>query len=144
MGLANHGDTLPPMQTHRTLHAWQHANKVVNAVISMSFTSWKPQLAAVFSQLQRASLSAQTNIAEGYAFGPSPSMNRHLKIAYGSAVETGDLLYVLTQNRIADAELAQGAAEYCSRTQQVIMGMLRRYGALNGRCRPSRPTIEAD
>jgi four helix bundle protein len=116
MALGNHGDTVPTMQTHQTLHAWQHANKVVNAVISMSFTSWKPQLAAVFSQLQRASLSAQINIAEGYAFGPSPTMNRHLKVAYGSAVETGDLLYVLIQNRIADADLAHEAAKYCSRS----------------------------
>ena len=53
---------------------------------------WKPYAAALFSQLQRASLSVQLNIAEGYAFGESPTYPRHLRIAYGSAVETGELL----------------------------------------------------
>jgi four helix bundle protein len=134
------------MQSHRTLQAWQHANAVVNAVISMSFTSWRPQLSPVFSQLQRASLSAQINIAEGYAFGPSRTMNHHLQIAYGSAVETGDLLFVLSQNHLADELLARQAAESCIKSQQVIMGMLRRYGATNRKCRTLAPTSvdEAD
>ena len=76
------------------MHAWQEARAVVLGTIDLARTSWKPYASAVFSQLQRASLSVQLNIAEGYAFGESPSFTRHLAIAYGSAVETGELLEI--------------------------------------------------
>jgi len=45
---------------------------------------------ALFAQLQRASLSVELNIAEGYSFGPSRTYTRHFGVAYGSAVEGGD------------------------------------------------------
>src|SRR5215216_4389644 len=77
------------MRDHKSLHAWQEARGVVLGVIDLARTAWKPYAAALFSQLQRASLSVQLNIAEGYAYATSPSFTRHLAIAYGSAVETG-------------------------------------------------------
>jgi four helix bundle protein len=43
-------------------------------------------------QLQRAALSVQLNIAEGYALKSSRRFRNHLDIAYGSAVETAELL----------------------------------------------------
>ena len=43
-------------------------------------------------QLQRASLSVQLNIAEGFAYGDSATYTRFLGIAYGSAVEALELL----------------------------------------------------
>ena len=63
-------------------------------------TNWKPYAAALFSQLQRASLSVQLNIAEGYAYADSPCFTRHLSIAYGSAVETGDLLEIALEAKV--------------------------------------------
>jgi four helix bundle protein len=60
----------------------------------MSRDSWKPYAAALFSQLQRASLSIELNIAEGYSFGDTPTFTRHLGVAYGSAVETVEILRV--------------------------------------------------
>jgi four helix bundle protein len=82
------------MRDHRSLHAWQEARAVVLGTMAMARDCWKPYAAALFSQLQRASLSVQLNIAEGYAFGESPTYTRHLRIAYGSAVETGELLEI--------------------------------------------------
>jgi four helix bundle protein len=46
----------------------------------------------VFGQVTRSSLSVRLNIAEGYAFTNTPTFRRHLDTAYGSAVETGELL----------------------------------------------------
>ena len=80
------------MRNHTTLRAWQEAHAVSIEIIRLCKSAWKPYAAALFSQLQRASLSVQLNIAEGYTFGDSPSFTRHLGIAYGSAVETGELL----------------------------------------------------
>lgn len=80
------------MRDHTSLRAWQEAHAVCVEVIRLAKSNWKPYAAALFSQLQRASLRPQLNIAEGYTFGESPTFTRHLGIAYGSAVETGELL----------------------------------------------------
>jgi four helix bundle protein len=80
------------VRDHRSLHAWQETQAVVLGTIELARHSWKPFASALFSQVQRASLSVQLTIAEGYSFGESPTYVRHLRIAYGSAVETGELL----------------------------------------------------
>jgi four helix bundle protein len=80
------------MRDHTSLRAWQEAHAVSIGVIRLAKEFWKPYAAGLFTQLQRASLSVQLNVAEGYTFGNSPSFTRHLGIAYGSAVETGELL----------------------------------------------------
>src|SRR5687768_7686510 len=95
------------MRDHRSLEAWQEARRVVLGTLEIARTSWNPYAAALFSQLQRASLSVQLNIAEGYAFADSPSFTRHLAIAYGSSVETGELLELGLEAGIIPASLAQ-------------------------------------
>ncbi|MEO8200522.1 MAG: four helix bundle protein [Gemmatimonadota bacterium] len=90
------------MQSHKTLLAWQEAREVTKGVLRLSATSWKPRFGAVFSQLQRSSVSVLVNIAEGYGFGPSPRMRNHLRIAYASAIETADLLELLEESELAE------------------------------------------
>ena len=75
------------MRDHKSLQVWQSAHAVARGVIELAKSHWKPYAAALFDQLQRASLSVQLNIAEGYTFGDTPSFRRHLGIAYGSALE---------------------------------------------------------
>jgi four helix bundle protein len=118
------------MRTHRSLLAWQEAHEVVKGVVSLSFTSWKPQVGAIFAQLQRSSLSAQINLSEGYAFGPSGKMKYHYAIAYASAVETDDLLDLLRELDLADQTTVEKALGSCRKSQQLMMGLLRRYGYL--------------
>ena len=55
------------MRDHKTLKAWIEAHGVVNSVFDFCESSWRRQARAAFDQLQRASLSVQLNIAEGYA-----------------------------------------------------------------------------
>ena len=83
------------MPGHRDLEAWKAARDVVVAVLGMSRTAWLPFLGEAFRQLQRSSLSAQLNIAEGYASGAGARCRHLLVVAYGSAVETEDLLDLL-------------------------------------------------
>ena len=85
------------MSAHKDLKAWQAAHSVVRLVLHMSRTAWTPHAGAVFTQLQRSALSIQLNIAEGYASGPSPRCRQLLRIAYASAVETEDLLEMLSE-----------------------------------------------
>lgn len=98
---------------------------VVLGAIELSRYSWKPYAAAVFSQLQRASLSVQLNIAEGYAFGASPTYTRHLRIAYGSAVETGELLEIALKAGVVAPERGIRLLNRNQRGQRLLLGMLR-------------------
>lgn len=86
---------------------------------------WKPYAAALFSQLQRASLSVQLNIAKGYAFGESPTYTRHLRIAYGSAVETGELLETALKAEVIPLEAGEQLLARNRRSQRLLLGMLR-------------------
>jgi len=115
------------MRDHKSIIAWQEANKVVQAVLQGSRTCWRPYAAAVFSQLQRASLSVQLNIAEGYALMSSRRFRNHLQIAYGSAIETHELLEILARNDLLPEELSKDAIERCLHSQRLLLGLIKRY-----------------
>lgn len=115
------------VRDHRSLEAWKHARKVALAALDASREHWKPYAAAVFVQLQRASLSVQLNIAEGYALGTRKSFANHLRIAYGSAVETRDLLEIAKEKGILPLEMASEAIENNTRCQQLLLGLIKRY-----------------
>ncbi len=93
--------------------------------IDLARLSWKPHASALFSHLQRASLSVQLNIAEGYAYGSSPSFAHHLTIAYGSAVETGELLEIALDAELIPLEVRTGLLERNHRSQRLLLGMLK-------------------
>jgi four helix bundle protein len=113
------------MRDHTSLHAWQEANATAVAVIRLCKFSWQPYASALFSQLQRASLSVQLNIAEGYTFGASPTFTRHLGIAYGSAVETSELLRFSTEAEILHPDVVQPVLKRAQRTERLLLGMLK-------------------
>ena len=77
---------------HKSLHAWKEAREVSRQAIRASKLYWVPAGSAVFSQLQKAALSIQLNIAEGFALADRGRFGNHLAIAYGSAVETAEIL----------------------------------------------------
>lgn len=114
------------MRDHTSLRAWQEAHAISVAVIKLSRSSWKPYASALFNQLQRASLSIQLNIAEGYTFGESPTFTRHLGIAYGSAVETGELLRLAKDAEVVADEHLETLLLRCGKTERLLLGMLKR------------------
>ena len=115
------------MRDHRSILAWQEANKVVDAVLDGCRTNWNPFAAAIFSQLQRASLSVQLNIAEGYALRTPARFRNHLEMAYGSAVETGDLLELAVRKGLLPEVVCRPTLESCLRSQRLLLGLIKRY-----------------
>src|SRR5687768_3671302 len=113
------------MRDHTSLRAWQEAHAVSVEVIRLSKTSWKPYAAALFSQLQRSSLSVQLNIAEGYTFGDSPTFTRRLGIAYGSAVETGELLRLAAETGVIDKNLLKPLLRHTQDTEHMLLALLK-------------------
>jgi four helix bundle protein len=116
------------MRDHKSLVAWQVANELVRGVLKACRAWWRPHAGELFHQLQRSSLSVQLNIAEGYALKGRRQFYYHLRVAYGSAVESGDLLELALSERLLPDEEAQALLASCHRAQRLLLGMLHRYG----------------
>ena len=108
------------MYDHRHMVVWQESRQVVLPVLRVSQSAWRPWFGAMFSQLQRSVLSVQLNIAEGYALWHPKQRRRHLRIAYGSSVESVDLLELLREAETGD----QATIEGMIRTEREVSRML--------------------
>jgi four helix bundle protein len=115
------------MKSRKSLLAWQRARSVVDRVFTVSARHWSPQAAAAIRQLQSSALSVQLNIAEGYARGSRKAFRNHLAIAYGSAMETTELLEVLIDHRLIPAELGRETLLACRELQALLLGLIHRY-----------------
>ena len=115
------------MKDHRSLEAWKEARAVSLQVIGTARVYWKPWASAVYAQLLRSSLSVQLNIAEGATFSRSPTYARHLGIAYGSAVETGELIELASEAGILPRDVADDLSERSRRCQRLLVGLLKRH-----------------
>jgi four helix bundle protein len=68
----------------------------------------------------------QLNIAEGYTFGDSPTFTKHLGIAYGSAVETGELLRLALDAQVIPQEHFKDLLPRIEETERLLLGLLKR------------------
>lgn len=99
---------------------------MANGCIALSRDAWRPWCASVFGQLQRAALSVRLNIAEGYAFGHTATCTRHYAIAYGSAIEAGELLDTLGEVNAVDAAILADLLNRNRRCQRLMLGLVKR------------------
>ncbi|HKV73158.1 MAG TPA: four helix bundle protein [Gemmatimonadales bacterium] len=113
------------MANHKTLKAWVEAKSVSRGVLRASRHHWKPWAQAAFAQLQRASLSVQLNIAEGWTFGRSATRKRHLEIAYGSAMETADLIELMAEEKILEGKVAGYLKIHSANSIRLLVGLLK-------------------
>jgi four helix bundle protein len=110
------------MRNHKSLLAWQEANAIVTAVMHATRGLRHPCI----DQLQRAALSVQLNIAEGYALRSSRRFRNHLDIAYASAVETAELLELTSDLNLVPADSLGAAAQRCHRCQALLLGLIKK------------------
>jgi four helix bundle protein len=114
------------MLSHTSLEAWKVARRVSCGCFLLARDHWNPWAAALFSQLQHAALSVQLNIAEGWSFNRSPTHTRHLGMAYGSSVETGELLGIALTVKAVPAEALAELIGDNHRSQRLLVGLLKR------------------
>ena len=107
------------------MEAWREARTVARGVIELSRLYWKPYGSAVISQLQRSSLSVQLNIAEGFAYGDSATYTRFLGTAYGSAVETMELLELAADSQLFPADRSTELREHSRRAHNLLLALLK-------------------
>src|SRR5690606_30854081 len=94
-GLPTGNSYLRPMRSHQQLYAWQRADATALAIHRFCDSAWSPRRSTVIDQLRRCSLSVPLNLAEGNANGRGARCRYHVRVAYGSAVETTELLVFL-------------------------------------------------
>lgn len=76
------------LKAFRKLIVWQRAHELASMSYKASENFPKHKLFGLTSQIRRSAVSAEANIAEGYALGTSPNYLRHLRISVGSLAET--------------------------------------------------------
>jgi four helix bundle protein len=92
----------------------------------------------VYDQLTRAAISAQLNISEGYGTGTRGLFLHHLRIARGSAIETGDLLELLLELGAVPSSEGSAALRSCLRCQRLLLGLVKKYQAPESGSRQGR------
>ena len=115
------------MRDHRSLEAWREAHAITRAAFSARRDHSKAYAFPAFEQLQRAALSIQLNLAEGYALGTARRFVNHLTIAYGSAVETAEILQLGLEEGFLAREVAEEALQRAKRCQALLLGLIKRY-----------------
>jgi four helix bundle protein len=114
------------MLTHRTLLAWQRARSLVVLVAAVQREHWRPWARAFWDQLQRASVSAQINIAEGYCGLSRRRWLYFLTIAHGSAVESLELTELLRDLEAVPSHKAAELVAAAEESVRLLHGLLKR------------------
>jgi len=85
---------MPTIRRFEDLEAWREARTLVRAVYAVSGAGAFARDLGLRDQIQRASVSAMSNIAEGFERGGKVEFRRFLSMARGSAGEVKSQLYV--------------------------------------------------
>ena len=117
------------------LIAWQEARKLVKMTYSMTSAGALAKDFGMRAQIQRAAVSAMTNIAEGFDYESTAEFARFLGFARRSAVEVQSLLYAALDVEHIKAEIFKTHYEQAKKTKALIGGL--KQGILKNLRRPS-------
>jgi four helix bundle protein len=102
--------------------AWQEARKLTKDVYAMTRQEPFVRDYGLRDQIQRASVSSMTNIAEGFDCESRVEFGRFLGIARRSAVEVQSLLYVALDAAYIDAMMFESQYEQARKAKALIGG----------------------
>ncbi len=107
------------------LIAWQKARTLVHMVYQQSTQEPLAMDHGLKSQLQRASVSVMSNIAEGFGYNSDRQFLRFLGISRASACEVQSLLYVALDSELIDPKSFDEIQNLSHRTITVIAALQR-------------------
>jgi four helix bundle protein len=105
------------------LHAWQEARKLVKTVYKITSDGAFAKDYGLRDQIQRASVSVMTNIAEGFDCESTAEFARFLGIARRSAVEVQSLLYVALDVEHIQQDIFESFYEQAKKCKALIGGL---------------------
>ena len=107
------------------IEGWQEARKLVKMVYILTNTGPFSKDFGLRDQIQRAAVSAMTNIAEGFDCDSKVEFARFLGIARRSAVEVQSLLYAAFDVQYITEERLKEYYEQARKTKALIGGFKR-------------------
>lgn len=110
------------IENFEDIDAWREARKLVNEVYRL-FASNKDY--GFRDQIQRASISVMTNIAEGFDRGTNKEFFQFLLIARGSVSEVKSLTYTALDISYLDQEAYETIHSTCHKLTNLINGFIR-------------------
>jgi len=110
------------IKTFEDIVAWQEARKLTGAVYQMTATKPFARDFGLRDQIQRASVSSMSNIAEGFDCDSKTEFGRFLGIARRSTVEVQSLLYVALDASYINTVEFERHYEQARKTKALIGG----------------------
>lgn len=107
------------------IQAWQEARKLVKMIYKLTEVGKFAKDYGLRDQIQRASVSAMTNIAEGFDCESKAEFARFLGIARRSAVEVQSLLYTAFDIEYINEPQLKEHYEQARKTKALIGGFKR-------------------
>ena len=123
------------------LIAWQEARKLVSMVYKLTSDGLIAKDFGLKDQIQRAAVSAMTNIAEGFDNESTAEFARFLGMARRSAVEVQSLLYVALDTNYVKDETFKTHYDQAKKTQAIIGGLKK--AILKNPHRPNKPAANS-
>lgn len=112
------------MMKFEDLEAWQSARSLTKQIYRLTRA---PELARDFGvtgQIQRASVSVMSNLAEGFERSHIQEKLQFYNVARGSTAGVRSLLYVIEDNFSGHAETAVQLREHAVQTGKLVTGLV--------------------
>lgn len=112
------------MMRFEDLEAWQQARKLVKQIYDLTRAPGLARDFGVTGQIQRASVSIISNVAEGFERSHVQEKLQFYNVARGSTAEVRSLLYVIEDNFPANAERAVTLREHAASAGRLLTGLI--------------------
>ena len=106
------------------LEAWQSARRLTKQVYALTRTPELVRDFGVTGQIQRASVSIMSNVAEGFERSHIQEKLQFYNVARSSTAEVRSLLYVVEDNYPGSAATAVQIREETGRTGRLVTGLI--------------------
>ena len=116
---------MPLITKFEDIQAWREARKLTQSIYQLVETSPLTRDFGLKDQIQRAAVSAMTNIAEGFDCESKVEFARFLGIARRSAVEVQSLLHVALDNGYISEQIFHAQYAQAAKTKALIGGFKR-------------------
>ena len=115
------------MSSYKELIVWQKSIELVTDVYKLTKTFPREELYGLASQMQRASVSIPSNIAEGNDRNSNKEFSQFLRIARGSLAELETQVIISEKIGYADKEQIIPILNNCYEIGRMINGLLTKF-----------------
>ncbi len=107
------------------IESWKEGRELTRNIYSLTKGKNFSRDFGLCDQIQRASVSIMSNIAEGFDGGSHKAFANFLTYSYRSASEVQSLLYVALDSHYIDQTVFQRSSDQVSKIKRLIGGMIK-------------------